>query len=107
MPIDNWLARVGAQGRVRATGAVNEEVVRAILSRLAVPDYTLDVDTTVIESGKKGGGLDVVDGGEDESAAQREGLAAAQDFGPDLLRRPSPPNFKFFTPARSRDFLIL
>jgi hypothetical protein len=49
----DWLARAGAQGGSTAMGVVNEEVAGAILSRLAAPDYTLDVDTTVIESEKK------------------------------------------------------
>jgi hypothetical protein len=49
----DWLARVGAQGGSTAMGTVNEEVARTILSRLAAPDYTLDVDTTVIESEKR------------------------------------------------------
>jgi hypothetical protein len=49
----DWLARAGAQGGVEAMRAVNEEVAGRILSRLADSDYTLDVDTTVIESDKK------------------------------------------------------
>lgn len=49
----DWLARSGAQGGGAAMGVVNEDVARVILSRLAAPDYTLDVDTTVIESEKK------------------------------------------------------
>lgn len=49
----DWLARAGAQGGVGAMGAVNEEVAGAVVSRLAAPDLTLDVDTTVIESEKK------------------------------------------------------
>jgi hypothetical protein len=34
-------------------GLVNEDVADAVLSRLAGPDYALDVDTTVIGSEKK------------------------------------------------------
>jgi hypothetical protein len=49
----DWLARAGAHGGSPAMGIVNEEVVGTVLSRLAAPDYTLDVDTTVIESDKK------------------------------------------------------
>jgi len=49
----DWLARAGAEGGSTAMGVVNEEVARTVLSRLAAPDYTLDVDTTVIESEKK------------------------------------------------------
>lgn len=49
----DWLVRAGAQGGIGAMCSVNEDVAGAILSRLAAPDYTLDVDTTVIESEKK------------------------------------------------------
>jgi len=49
----DWLARSAAAGGVAAMGEVNEEVAGMILSRLAEPELTLDVDTTVIESEKK------------------------------------------------------
>jgi len=49
----DWLARAGAQGGTEAMRLVNEEVAGRIFTRLAEPDYTLDVDTTVIESEKK------------------------------------------------------
>ena len=49
----DWLVRAGAQGGPEAMRMVNEEVAGRILSRLADRDYTLDVDTTVIESAKK------------------------------------------------------
>jgi hypothetical protein len=49
----DWLARSGAQGGSTALGMVNEEVAGTVLSRLAAPDYTLDVDTAVIQSDKK------------------------------------------------------
>lgn len=49
----DWLARAGAQGGPEAMRSVNEEVAGRMLARLAEPDYTLDVDATVIESAKK------------------------------------------------------
>jgi len=49
----DWLARSAAAGGVAAMGQVNEEMAGTVLSRLASSDYTLDVDTTVIESDKK------------------------------------------------------
>lgn len=47
------LARSAAAGGVEAMGQVNEEKAGMILSRLAEPDLTLDVDTAMIESDKK------------------------------------------------------
>ena len=49
----DWLARAGAQGGTEAMRSINEEVAGRMLARLAEPDYTLDVDATVIESAKK------------------------------------------------------
>jgi hypothetical protein len=49
----DWLARAGASGGREAMSVINEDVARTILDRGPLPDYTLDVDTTVIESEKK------------------------------------------------------
>jgi hypothetical protein len=49
----DWLVRQGGRGGVEAMGKVDEEVAEVILRRLATPEYTLDVDATVIEAEKK------------------------------------------------------
>lgn len=51
--VGDWLLRMGAGGGVEAMGKVDEEAAAAIGRRLAVEEYTLDVDATVIESEKK------------------------------------------------------
>jgi len=48
----DWLVRMGRRG-VRAIVRVGEETAEAIGKRIATPDYTLDVDGTVIESEKR------------------------------------------------------
>jgi hypothetical protein len=49
----DWLVRLGRQGGVEAMRTVNEETAGTITSRLAIQEYTLDVDATVIESWKE------------------------------------------------------
>ncbi|MDH7514059.1 MAG: transposase [Clostridiales bacterium] len=49
----DWLVRMGASGGLEAMAAVNEEVAGTILKRMATPEYTLDVDATVIEAEKR------------------------------------------------------
>jgi len=51
--VGDWLLRMGAGGGVEAMRRVDEETAAAIGRRLAVEEYTLDVDATVIESEKK------------------------------------------------------
>jgi len=48
----DWLIRMGTRG-VRAIVRVVEETAEAIGKRIATPDYTLDIDGTVIESEKR------------------------------------------------------
>ena len=49
----DWLMRVGTKGGIPAVGRVVEETGERIWKRLATPEYTLDVDATVIEAEKK------------------------------------------------------
>jgi hypothetical protein len=49
----DWLIRMGKSGGVGAMRTVHDEVTATILGRTATPDYTLDVDGTVIEAEKK------------------------------------------------------
>jgi len=49
----DWLARTGASGGVAAMGQVGEETAETIWKRSARPEYTLDVDATVVEAEKK------------------------------------------------------
>jgi hypothetical protein len=49
----DWLVRSGKGGGREALRKVDEETAEAIWKRLATPDYTLDVDATVIEAEKK------------------------------------------------------
>jgi hypothetical protein len=49
----DWLIRMGRRGGVPAMGRIHDEVTATILKRTATPDYTLDVDGTVIEAEKK------------------------------------------------------
>jgi len=49
----DWLVRQGGSGGVEAMVGVSEEVVGEMQKRLAIPEYTLDIDATVIEAEKK------------------------------------------------------
>jgi hypothetical protein len=49
----DWLARAGANGGIKAMRKVGEETAETIWKRTARPEYTLDVDATVIEAEKK------------------------------------------------------
>jgi len=49
----DWLTRPGKNGGREAIRKVDEETAEAIWKRLATPEYTLDVDATVIEAEKK------------------------------------------------------
>jgi hypothetical protein len=49
----DWLVRQGGSGGVEAMVGVSEEVAGEIGKRLAIQEYTLDVDATVIEAEKK------------------------------------------------------
>ncbi|MGB8953582.1 MAG: IS1380 family transposase [Candidatus Aminicenantales bacterium] len=49
----DWLARTGEKGGVEAMRKVGQETAKTILKRLATPNYTLDVDATVIEAEKR------------------------------------------------------
>jgi hypothetical protein len=51
--IGDWLVRLGAAGGVEAMTEVDEEVAVSITNQLATPEYTLDIDATVIEAEKK------------------------------------------------------
>jgi hypothetical protein len=49
----DWLVRSGENGGIKAIRKVDDETAEAIWKRLATPEYTLDVDATVIEAEKK------------------------------------------------------
>jgi len=49
----DWLVRTGSRGGVPAVKRIVEETAERIWKRLATPEYTLDVDATVIEAEKK------------------------------------------------------
>jgi hypothetical protein len=49
----DWLVRTGEKGGVEAMREVGEETAETIWKRLAISEYTLDVDATVIEAEKK------------------------------------------------------
>jgi len=49
----DWLVRSGENGGIKAIRKVDDETAEAIWKRLARPEYTLDVDATVIEAEKK------------------------------------------------------
>jgi hypothetical protein len=49
----DWLVRIGAKGGGEAMRAIDEEIASRIWKRTGTPDYTLDVDATVIEAEKK------------------------------------------------------
>ena len=51
--VGDWLLRTGMRGGVPAVRKLVEETGERIWKRLATPDYTLDVDATVIEAEKK------------------------------------------------------
>ena len=46
----DWLVRSGENGGIKAIRKVDDETAEAIWKRLATPEYTLDVDATVIEA---------------------------------------------------------
>jgi hypothetical protein len=49
----DWLMRAGANGGIPAVTRIGEETAEETWKRLGTPDYTLDVDATVIEAEKK------------------------------------------------------
>ena len=49
----DWLIRMGEQGGVEAMEKLNREVFRKILTKDKNEEYTLDIDSTVIESWKR------------------------------------------------------
>ncbi len=51
--VGDWLLRTGSRGGMPAVRKLVEETGERIWKRLATPDYTLDVDATVIEAEKK------------------------------------------------------
>ena len=51
--IGDWLKRIGLRGGIKGMEGVNREIARKVIGRDTRDSYTLIIDPTIIESGKK------------------------------------------------------